>query len=469
MSLTQYFSSSPKIRPLLNIGCLFDIPTGYYIKGRHGESLLNGGLAYITGIGGRGNTFKSTIAHFMILRALDRYQRTEAVLYDTEISLTMDRLNHLAKPFRSFSHTNTLEESGRLVLTDKTLITGNKWFSSFRQILLERKESLQDNLLTTPFVDSKGETIQCINPLLAEVDSFSLMDIESVEALFDKNEIGESGLNMEAAKGAAAKSQLMSKLPGLTGGGGGYVILTAHLGDEMNMNPYAPNTKKLTFLKSQVKFKRVPENYTFLTNNCWLSLSSNVLANKDKFLEYPRNEQDDLKGDTDLMTISLQNLRAKNGPTGLPIDIVISQRDGVHVGLTELKYLKDYGNYGISGSNRTYYLDLYPEVKLKRTTVRGLIDEDPKLKRALEITSELCQIFNLWKHLDPVLYCSPAQLYETLKEKGYDWDILLSKTRGYWVFEEHAHLEETHFLSTMDLLNMRVDRYTPFWYEAKQT
>lgn len=51
MSMLGKFKKAPKLRPLLNIGCLFDIPTGTYLKGKHGESILNGGLSYITGIG----------------------------------------------------------------------------------------------------------------------------------------------------------------------------------------------------------------------------------------------------------------------------------------------------------------------------------------------------------------------------------------------------------------------------------
>jgi hypothetical protein len=461
------FKKAPALRPFLNLGCLFDIPTGSYLKGAHGEHILNGGLAYLTGIGGRGNTYKSTLAHFMVLRAMDRYHRSEAIIYDTEISLTVQRLHQLARNLPTIGGVD-LEDADRLMLTDKTTMIGNKWFNEYREVLKERQTNKEKLFLTTPFIDKNGENIKAFIPFLAEIDSLSQMDIESVETMFDKNEVGGSGLNMEAMRGAAAKSQMLTQLPGLTGTGGGYLLMTAHIGDEHQLDPYAPPQKKLAFLKGKVKFKRVPENFTFLMNNCWFCHNASVLLNgKNKTPEFPRNKEDDLQGDTDLMLVTLQNLRGKSGPTGLPWDIVVSQRDGVHVGLTEFYFLKEHGRYGLGGHDKSYYLELLPDVALQRTTVRGKIDSNPKLQRALEITSELCQIQTLWHDLPSDYLCKPKDLYEGLKAKGYNWDILLGQTRGYWMFKEDETPETPYFLSTLDLLRMNSEKdpYIPWWYE----
>ena len=35
---------APAIKPLFNIGALLDIPTGMWVHGKHGESILLGGL-----------------------------------------------------------------------------------------------------------------------------------------------------------------------------------------------------------------------------------------------------------------------------------------------------------------------------------------------------------------------------------------------------------------------------------------
>ena len=83
----------------------------------------------------------------------------------------------------------------------------------------------------------------------------------------------------------------------------------------------------------------------------------------------------------------------------------------------------------------------------------------------MEITNEMCWINNIWKDLPEGLMCTPKELYEDLKAKGYDWNTLLENTRGYWTFDNDN--QPLQFLSTMDLLNMRAGTYHPYWMEAK--
>jgi len=60
------------------------------------------------------------------------------------------------------------------------------------------------------------------------------------------------------------------------------------------------------------------------------------------------------------------------------------------------------------------------------------------------------------------LNLNPAQVYETIKEMGYDWNILLA-TRGYWLIDQY-NPGTTPFLSTVDLLMMVKGKYHPWWY-----
>lgn len=466
------FEESMEIKPMINIGCLFDIPTGTYIKGKHGENILNGGMSYITGMAGRGNTYKSTIAHYMVLAALNRLKSSGGMIYDTENSLSKQRIEHLSSGLEYLQEKNVFEER-RLVLTDKDTISGSKWFDQWKMNIKKRKDpktpedKKNAKKLSTPFIDSAGKPIQIMAPFITELDSLSAMNIDVVEDVYDKSSIGDSKLNTEALKTASAKSQMMVQLPDVAGArSSAFLIMTAHVGDQHQLDPYAPPAKKLSFLKGKVSLKRVPENFTFYTNNLWYSASSTVLVNQGtKAPEFPRNKEDDLKGDTDLMMIGLVNLRAKSGPTGLPIDIVVSQRDGVHVGLSQFAYLKQYGRYGLGGHDRSYYLELVPDINMQRTTVRNVIDTNEKIRRALEITSEMAQMLNMWHHLESGYIPTPDKLFTGLLDKGYDWDVILTQTRGYWVFKEEEALNPKHFLSTMDLIEMYHGTYHPYWWD----
>ena len=114
----------------------------------------------------------------------------------------------------------------------------------------------------------------------------------------------------------------------------------------------------------------------------------------------------------------------------------------------------------MGGNNINYYLELLPDVNLSRTTVREKIDNDEKLQRALNITAELCQLFEYHRSRYDDLLCTPKELYDDLKALGYDWNVLLD-TRGFWVLESDDRFKP--FLSTMDLLEMRKGLYKPYW------
>ena len=89
-------------KPYINIGALLDIPSGNLAVGNKGETFINGGLGPITAIVGSGNNFKSTILHYMLLSATSKVMEavdTNMVTYDTEMNMSLDRLESLASNF----------------------------------------------------------------------------------------------------------------------------------------------------------------------------------------------------------------------------------------------------------------------------------------------------------------------------------------------------------------------------------
>ena len=460
MDIYKHFLPAPKVHPMLNIGCLQDIPTGKYLRGKHGESILLGGMAYVEGIAGRGNQGKSTLMLFRILRAFIRYNRAILNMYDTETSLRFLRLNALYKAL-----TGTfvdLEDTRKVIITDNTVMSGNKWFSALQNFGEEKQKASRDWYMATPFIDPKtGKNLDAFYPSFFGVDSLSQFMTDAVETIFDKNEVGEGGANTVFMKGGQAKTQVLMQMPTTTGQAGLYVSMSIHLGDQIVMDQYNPPAKLLADMKNNSAFKNVPKNITFLTNNLWNVFNSAPLVHKEtKAPLYPRDSNDDMEGDLDLRMMNVQNIRAKNGPTGMPFELIWSQREGILAGLSEFNYIKNYDRFGLGGNDRNYFVELAPEISLSRTTIRKKIEESPKLQRALEITSELCQMRNLWLDEDGV-FCTPAELYNDLKALGYDWDVLLD-TRGFWVFEDDAPNYKP-FLSTMDLLRMRKQLYHPYW------
>ncbi len=453
------------VKPLINIGALLDIPTGTYVQGKHGESLLNGGLGILSGVVGIGNNFKSTLIHYFVLSALSKIlpmSYSSISTYDTENNIHESRLKKLSEQF--FPDRDILDE-GIWVATDNTIYTGNKWYEKFKEFVQLKLDNKKEVMVDYPFLDRDKKTLARYPvPTFGEVDSLTEFTTEDVLKMQDENEIGQSGANTLHMRLALAKTRMFMEIPSRVNQAGHYLVITAQMGKEtvMQQGPIpAPPNRKLTYLKNNDKIKGVGDKFHFAMVSVWHAYKSITLLNSStRGEEYPLNREDPKIDSTDLNIVTLRQLRSKSGQTGVTLEIIVSQSQGVLPTLTEFHYIKNRSRFGLGGNNVTFHLDLYPDVNLTRPTIRSKIDEDPLLRRAINITSELCQLIESNMNFDRSLLCSPKELYDDLKAKGYDWNIIL-KTRGWWTINNDKH--PIPFLSTMDLLRMRAGLYTPYW------
>ena len=407
----------------------------------------------------------------MNLRFLTRYASGDGLVYDSEFSITPSRLTKLATTIQESHVDPDFYSTQRLRPTDGTTM-GNAYWDQVKAYG-EAKVKAKGFMKETPFQGNDGKGIKIVKPTCSEIDSMSMMPFDALEDIYEKGGVDGKEMNIEALRSNLFKNRILMQMPGITSHQGFYCIVVAHMGDDLALDPMAPPAKKLAFLKQKIKFKQVPEKFTFLTNNLFYCHGAQVHMNKtDKTPFFPRDMSDRGVGDTDLQLVNVQNLRAKSGPTGIPWQMVVSQAEGLLPSLTELQYLRKNKvvgankypqGFGLTGNDQKYHLDLVPEQTISRTTARGLFDGSERLQRAVEITSELAQMNLLWKDIPENQRITPAELYASLKAKGYDWNLLLD-TRGYWIFSDEDHPKP--FLSTQDLLNMHTDDYKPYWMPA---
>lgn len=466
MLLAPKLERAPNIKVMINIGALLDIPTGTFVEGRHGERILNGGLAFLTGVVGIGNNFKSTFMHYMAVTAAARMgDNTTISTYDTEINVHEWHLTGLQDSIPELKGANLLE-NGRWSITDKTMYHGDQWYDEVKDFMQLKIKEKAKYSLKTPFKNREGEELKILIPSILEVDSMSEFVTQDVIRMQDDNSLGESGANTVSMRQGLQKNRLLMEIPALSGGSYTYTLMTAHIGSEFNMDPRNPPPKKLQHLNGGQKLKGVPEKFTFVTNNCWHCYNAAPLRNDTtKAPEYPRDSDDDLKGDTDLNTVMVRNLRSKSGITGLSTPIIASQNEGILPSLTEFHYIKINKRWGLDGNDRNYNLCFCPDIALSRTQVRRKIENHPELRRGLNLAAEMLQMNLLWPDLAPQYVCTPQELYADLKEMGYDWKVLLA-TRGWWA-PIGVH-DDIPFLSTMDFLRMRTGEYIPYWFTAEQ-
>lgn len=451
----------PAVAPLINIGACRDVPSGSYKLGFYGEHILNGGMGPFGGVTGPGNTFKTEIIEFDQRQLLRRFENSISLIYDSESNKDSNRGNTLYSEHPEWDGSDLLT-SNRWRVSSVVQHLGCEYFDKTKTWLQDTKvdpKNRKQFMVKTPFLDTGGKSfIEIPLPTGGTIDSLSAFRTKDVVKMADDNQLGESGANTIWMRQGAQKKRLIEELPALLMSSGHYMGTTAHLGEKIKIDMYAPDLIVLQHLKNGV-LKGVPRDYSYLTHTLYHVFSSKVCNTKDRTPQWPRDSEENQHVDsTDLNEVTVRMLRNKFGPSGFTVKLLISQEQGLLDYLTEFAYLKDAKD-GFGGNVQNYHLYLRPDVNLSRTTVRGKLYEDPLLRRAMNISSELTQIREY--HRGAANYWMPhEELYAKIKELGYNWDDLL-KTRGWWTYNNDQH--PIKFLSTRDLLEMAHKRYVPYW------
>ncbi len=453
-----------------NVGSLLDIPTGRYVRGKKGENIMNGGLSVFTAIMGKGNTYKTKLARYMMLSAASKAAAAGFLpylnTYDTEVNVDVEHCLNLSRKFDIFKDIDLCKE-GAWSITDKTHHLGNEWFKLLKDFLRNEKiKNAKNYTLETPFLDKENKPIHAIFPSFGDLDSVSEFSCADIEEIQNKNELGDSGGNTIHMRNGLAKTRLLMEIPPVCNAASHYIIMTAHIGKDstIGQSPMAMPVRQLPHMKPGEVVKGVAGKFLYLSNLLWQTISSSTFNNQStKGPEYPKTRDRVDEGSFDLNLVTVKLVRNKSGASGYSFSIIISQTEGVLPSLTEFHYVKESERYGIEGGRDTYNMILYPDVKVGRTTVRNLLDTDPMLRRAVKITADLLQIKTYYKEL---AFDVPdvKELYEKLG-KEYDWKVLLN-TRDYWTFNQYDH--PIPFLSTMDLIEMYYDKYVPYWLPKKK-
>lgn len=476
MNLKPAFQQIPAHKSLFNIGATLDIPTGYWAKGIYGENILLGGLGPLTGMVGPGNMYKSTIVHFMMLSAMAKIwaskqkEQTNCSTYDSEANIHISRLKAFVESHPEFEGVDIVD-AGNWIVSDTSQYYANEWYAIARAYMKDKHKNAKQFQVNLPFADKDGKRLTETIATFSELDSLSEMRVEAGEDIMDKNEIGSSGGSHVFMREGLAKAQMLHECVSLGSAAHHYILSTAHQGDRNTMSAgpsNIPPKKQLQHLSVDTKIKAVPPQFLYSQHNLWQATNCALLWNKDdKTPKYPKRQGEAIPGDMDLNVVSLKHLRGKAGPSGFTLEIIVSQSEGVLPSLTEFAMLKDFGDFAFQGNDRTYQLYFMPEENLTRTTVRQKLDESPRLRRAMNITAELCQMHSYHRSYFDVpgkaKLMTPQELVKALTDRGYDINLILDNTRGWWTYDNEK--VGLYFLSTKDLLEMAQDMYHPYWLD----
>lgn len=448
---------APFIRVRLNVGMMMDILSGEYVK-QNGRYILNGGLHGTIGIAGCPNTFKSTLMMTMTAIAVDRLLAnnvpTQITTYDTEDTLERQRIQAFVDMLPTLASVNPLV-NGVWTITTKNQTNGSEWWESARKAAKMKIKSSKQLMVDTPYIDDKGNVVKVILPTFNHLDSITAFRSKDTDEIDDKAELGDAKGLMLYMKAGLAKSRFLTALSSQAERSNTYFMISAHVGDlapDMNASPYAPKVeKKMPTMRSNQRYKGVTDNFFSLLGGIWQTHRVAPLY-VDKKPMYPKDKNDTREFDTDLMCVNVQLMRSKASGDGDMIELIISKTSGFLPSLSEFHHIKTNDKFGLPGNDHNYVCALYPECKLNRSNIRTKL-KDVKLQRAINICSEMLQIYTLRKYTDESFRMSPEELYTSLSNKGYSWDKILT-SRG-WHSLGHPP-KDVLTVTTMDLLAMAV-------------
>lgn len=457
--------AAPNINIKFPVGSLFDHESGFYVDGCHGEKILVGGTPNTTAIVGENNQFKSTVTDYMQSQGLDRYYGyANMMTYDSEGS--KDKVSVSTRYTRCPNiMAHGIYDDKNIFITNHRVMNANEYWEKREAVGLAKLKNKKKYTIETPIMNGSlksPDTIKTMAPTYEQIDSWSKLDFDAVDKKYDNKTVGSKDLNMYHVDKGRAKDIIMNMIPSKNGRQGFYSFLTAHVGKKMDLDGYGTPEKIMSFLQQGKYLKGVSEAFLFMTQNMWHCMKAKPCTDDSGIPLYGRGEPG-LKSDKDLIELTITNLRGKAGSSGTPLTYLFSQREGHYPHLTQLNYIRNTNKYyGMdSGTTSNLVLDIYPDRKFTRNSVRPLIDEDYSLRRALEITSNMCQMKNNFWKLGEIVHMSPMEVFMKVKERGYDWDEILGGTHEYWT--PIGMKMETNHLSTYDILRMAVGTYKPYW------
>ena len=427
--------------PYINTGTIFDIMTGRFRPGTHDNWILDGGLSQCLGISGRGQTYKSGLAGSFLARALLNYKDAEAYVYESEGTIAN------ASRYDDFVPEDS-PVSGRIAFMNSTNCSLTGFYEHFKEIVEEKLKHKSDYFVESPFLNPlTGKPLRCWYPTFILVDSFSRATADAGDLQIQNNGIDDSKLTTYYLFNGNVKSRIMNDLPSRASKAGVYVIMTAHVGDKVDMDPYSPSPKQLQYMKGSDRMKNVGSNFEFLTTALIQTIKATCLQTPDKKCMYPT------KGSTDVEVNQVDStvIRCKNNASGFMTPFVVSQYQGILNEVTNFNILRKYKNYGmeVRGNNQSFTPCLLKDQNITRQSIRSF-SNNYRVCRGLEILAQLCFIQNCWgtQRMPEYITTPPEKLAELLTtSKSMTVDRVLEST-GVWTFGK----SEREHLTLLDIL-----------------
>lgn len=462
--------SSDNIHIALNYSPLFDMINGRYHKGLDGGYFLNGGITDNNVTAGGSNTQKTGQLVFAVCRFLYRFPMGIVFYDDTESTLDIGRLADAVDAMFGIPgyFYDEIYNKRFIYKCSKDQFDGTAFHNLIKAAYANFKENENNPELyiDTPFFDRQGKRVKIVCPIITICDSLSDLRFTEASTKFTEGDVDEGGKKRTRDMEFGNLKRVVFEDSAHLGGIAGLRLWwVGQITDVMSIDG-KPIEKQSTFIRQGKKIAKCPKTILQLPSIGFEIIKGAPLKSDNEWM-YPNPfgrdvvMTSDSRENPDLLLYNYTMFRNKGGSSGLQCSFIGSQSDGIQEGLSMYHNLKTNNYFGLSiGSKVSHACDLLPDVKVGRTTIRQQITDNFKLYRAITICYQMWFMQNYWLRLEQKFRITPAELYEKVKDQGYDWNDLLENTVDYWHLNPDI---KKHSMSTMEILMIGLGEKKPHW------
>lgn len=443
-----------------NTGSIFDLNTGTFKQSYDNKWVCTGGIANaMSGIQGDGNTYKSTFMVSLIMRALGIYQNSNFMLVDTEDAIIQD-LQRIAR-FNPFSPVNTEDEDRFIPIRGAVYDLGDI-LTIVRELAEEKKKHASDYIIETPFIDPiSRERCRAWAPTFLAIDSLTEIVSEEEAKMLEEKGIDDKGTKRIFMVDGAKKTIFLRHLRRYCEQYGICVFVSAHLGNDINIESHVPQAAHLPFMRQNKRPKGTGSKFRMLMST--LIEARKATPYKDstnKASQYP-------KGDTHMNEINkllIAMIRCKSNISGSDFNYIVSQLDGYLDDLTCHDYICS-GKPEVKKSNGCVGSDsggwapvIYPEAtKATRKQIRSILQGSYEQRRATEILAHLKYMKEEWSQSAlpfPIAHITPDKMLDAFNSSKTHKLADILNSRGYWTDHDP---EGREYMSILDICSHIVE------------
>lgn len=460
MNMLAKLGEKSSLIPLnFNTGTLLDYGVGSFVRSFDDKHwVLDGGLSFTNGWSGRFQRFKTTMAVAMTIRSMERYPGSVMIIYDSELSNRDTR--RMAEMSGMYYNDPVKREAHVKDLMSRIVIYNVTEFETLDEFLEKLKDTYYKEIDThrkdytheTPFPDPRDpkKARTTLVPTFVLIDSLTESTTRAAHIASMENELSSSKQNTVSMADGKAKNTLLSRMVYDAGKYGIVFVMTAQIGDKIDMSGRGlPQPKDIQFMKQADQIKGTGKKFNFLISASYVNESAKVLLNSSKECEFPY-----IKGKTraeDVSEVTMVIIRDKTKGAGDKVFPVLSQSRGYDPTLSNFNLLRNNGFAGIiGGSTPRFSTALLPDQKVTRNTLAMTGATDYKFYRSLEIMAQLVYMQKFWntERFDLPFELPPATIAEKLVKSGAIDEILAS--RGWWSYG----YQDIPYMSLLDILEI---------------